>query len=91
MIEYHVRIVENGSEAELSKVCNELAKDRWRLVSTSAATTVGIAMRVRVYLFFEREMEASDRLEEAVATMDAGERRELMDVAVAQAEGETVQ
>ena len=85
MIEYHVRIVENGGEAELSKVCNELAKDGWRLVSTSAANTVGLALRVRVYLFFAREADASDRLEEAVATMDAGERRQLMDVAVAQA------
>ena len=37
---------------------------------------------------FERQGEAHDRLENAVATMDAGERRELMDVAVAQSDAE---
>ncbi len=90
MIEYQVRIVENGGEPELSKACNEPAKDGWRLVSATSANTVGIAVRIRMHLFFEREVEARDRLEEAVATMDAGERRELMDVAVAQAGGSVV-
>lgn len=89
MIEYKVRITESGDTAEAEDICNRLAKDGWRLVSTAAANGGGI--KVFVHLFFERELEAHDRLEDAVATMDAGERRELMDVAVAQAETENSQ
>lgn len=84
MIEYKVRITETGGSAEAEDICNDLAKDGWRLASTAAAN--GGGAQALVYLFFEREIEARDRLEDAVATMDAGERRELMDVAVAQAD-----
>ncbi len=86
MIEYDVRSLETGDTAALVNVCNAHAKEGWRLVSTAAANAGGIT--VRVYLFFERQVEARDRLEDAVATMDAGERRELMDVAVAQTDAE---
>jgi len=86
MVEYRVRMTETGGTAEPEDVCNRMAKDGWRLVSTAAANAGGI--KVFVYLFFERQIEARDRLEDAVATMDAGERQELMDVAVAQADAE---
>ena len=86
MIEYKVCITATGDTAEAEGLCNRLAKDGWRLVSTAAAHGDGI--KVVLHLFFERELEARDRLEDAVATMDVGERRELMDVAVAQADAE---
>jgi hypothetical protein len=53
-IEYKVRALETGGTADVEKVCNDLAQDGWRLVSTAAANAGGIS--VRVYLFFEREM-----------------------------------
>ena len=87
MIEYKVRMSDTGGTADPEDICNRMAKDGWRLVSTAAAHGGGI--KVFVYLFFERGVEARDRLEDAVATMDAGERRELMDVAVAQADSES--
>ena len=83
MIEYHVRRIDHDNSALLEASLNEEAKEGWRLVSTAAENTGGITC---VYLFFEREVEAHDRLEDAVAAMDAGERRQLMDVAVAQGE-----
>ncbi len=86
MIEYKVYITATGGTAEPEDICNRLAKDGWRLVSTAAAHGDGI--KALLHLFFERELEARDRLEDAVATMDVGERRELMDVAVAQADDE---
>ncbi len=85
-IEYKVRRIEGDGTGEPERICNEAAKEGWRLVST--AVTSASALKVSVYLFFEREIEARDRLEDAVAAMDAGERRELMDVAVAQADAE---
>ncbi len=87
MIEYDVQWLETDDASALTQLCNAHAKEGWRLVSTAAANA---GSAVRVYLFFEREVEAHDRLEDAVATMDAGERRELMDVAVAQADAATV-
>lgn len=86
MVEYKIRMLEKSGAADLEDVCNGMANDGWRLVSTAAAN--GGAIEVFVYLFFERQIDARDRLEDAVATMDAGERRDLMDVAVAQADAE---
>ena len=87
MIEYKVRRSETGGTAEPEDICNHMAKDGWRLVSTAAAN--GDGTKAFLHLFFEREIEARDRLEDTVATMDLEERRELMDVAVAQADGES--
>ncbi len=86
MIEYKVRMSDTGGTGDAEDICNRMATDGWRLVSTAAAQGGGI--NVFVYLFFERGVEARDRLEDTVATMDAGDRRELMDIAVAQADGD---
>jgi hypothetical protein len=50
MIEYNVRRVDAGGPGDIERVCNELASEGWRLVST-AATTIDAP----VLLFFERE------------------------------------
>lgn len=86
MHEYRVHRIDNDDSAKLEKVLNEEGQGGWRLVSTAADNTGRLTW---VYLFLEREIAAQDGLEEAVATMDAGERRELMDIAVAQADGES--
>jgi hypothetical protein len=54
MVEYKVRVVERDAPSELEDVCNRLAVDGWRLVSTSVLD-LG-ALRTRSYLFFEREI-----------------------------------
>jgi hypothetical protein len=54
MIEYKVQALETGGAADIEKVCNDLAKDGWRLVSTAAANAGGTA--VRVHMFVEREV-----------------------------------
>lgn len=53
LIEYKVRALEHGAAADIEEVCNDLAQDGWRLVSTAAANAGGFT--VRVWLFFERE------------------------------------
>ena len=53
MTEYKIRAIETGGTGDLEKVCNDAAKDGWRLVSTNVLD-LG-ALRTRVYLFFARE------------------------------------
>jgi hypothetical protein len=53
MFEYAVRMDETGGTAEAEDICNRMAADGWRLVSTAAASAG--ALKVSVYLFFERE------------------------------------
>lgn len=53
--EYRVRQVREGAgTAAIEKLCNTMAKEGWRLASTSA-TTVTPPYDVFVWLFFERE------------------------------------
>lgn len=59
MIEYKVRMSDTGGTADPEDICNRMAKDGWRLVSTAAAN--GGEIKVFVYLFFERQVEARDR------------------------------
>jgi hypothetical protein len=51
-----VRELETGGTADVEKMCNDLAQDGWRLVSTAAANAGSTT--VRVYMFFEREVPA---------------------------------
>jgi hypothetical protein len=53
MVEYRVRVIETGDTAEAEDLCNRMASDGWRLVSTAAANAG--ALTVSLYLFFERE------------------------------------
>ena len=53
MIEYRIRRIDGSGTGDMERVCNDLAKDGWRLVSTAAGAT-GI-LEVFVYLFFERQ------------------------------------
>jgi hypothetical protein len=55
MREYKIRRVEGSGTGDLERICNELARDGWRLVSTAAAAAG--ALDVYVWLFFERERE----------------------------------
>jgi Domain of unknown function (DUF4177) len=71
MIEYKVRARETGGTADIEKVCNDLAKDGWRLVSTAAANAGGIT--VRVWLFFEREAGEQRAPQESWRTQHRGE------------------
>lgn len=50
MIEYTVRRVDAGKPDDIEGVCNELASEGWRLVSTAASAT-----NAPVLLFFERD------------------------------------
>ena len=54
MIEYKVAALETVSISRIEELCNELAQDGWRLVSTAAANAGGIT--VRGWLVFEREL-----------------------------------
>ncbi len=54
MIEYNVRRVDGVGPRDIERVCNELASEGWRLVSTAATSTAAAML-----LFFERE--AGDR------------------------------
>jgi hypothetical protein len=54
MIEYKVAALETVSISRVEELCNELAQQGWRLVSTAAANAGGIT--VRGWLFFEREV-----------------------------------
>jgi hypothetical protein len=54
MVEYRVRATKAGDTAEAEAVCNGMAAEGWRLVSTAAANAV--APNVVLYLFFEREV-----------------------------------
>mgnify|MGYP001609818625 CR=1 FL=1 len=67
MIEYKVRALETGAAVDVEEVCNDLAQDGWRLVSTAAANAGGVT--VRVWLFFERE--APPLPDEAIARLAA--------------------
>ncbi len=53
MVEYKVRLSTTGGTADAEQICNRMARDGWRLVSTAAASP-GIS--VCVFLFFEREV-----------------------------------
>jgi len=60
-IEYRVRRIE-GSEAEgMEDMCNELARDGWRLVT---ASTTAAGVDIYTYLFFSREV-ADDEIDRA--------------------------
>lgn len=55
--EYRARCVRHGDGTDaLERTANDMAKQGWRLVSTSAAANR--AGDVYVWLFFEREREA---------------------------------
>jgi Domain of unknown function (DUF4177) len=69
MIEYKVQALETGGAADIEKVCNDLAKDGWRLVSTAATNTGGTAMRM--WLFFEREASHPSMPDEDMARLAA--------------------
>jgi hypothetical protein len=69
MIEYRIQALETGGTADIEKVCNDLAKDGSRLVSTAAANAGGIA--VRVWLFFERESSKPSMPDEDMAGLAA--------------------
>jgi hypothetical protein len=51
--EYKIRRIDGSGTDQLERICNDLARDGWRLVSTAAAATGPID--VFVWLFFERE------------------------------------
>jgi Domain of unknown function (DUF4177) len=69
MIEYKVQALETGGTADIEKVCNDLARDGWRLVSTAAANAGGTA--VRAWLFFEREASRPSMPDEDMARLAA--------------------
>jgi hypothetical protein len=71
VIEYKVRALETGGTADLERVCNRMAEDGWRLVSTAAANAGGIT--VRVWLFFEREAGEQRPSQESWRTQHRGE------------------
>jgi hypothetical protein len=54
MFEYRVRAPETSGTGDIEDICNQMAADGWRLV-TSTAVNSG-ALNVRLYLFFERAM-----------------------------------
>ena len=54
MIEYKVRRVEGEGTGDIERICNEHAKDGWRLVSTNVARLE--KFDTIVFLFFEREV-----------------------------------
>jgi len=58
MIEYRIRRIDGIATDDIERVCNDLAKEGWRLVSTAAGATG--ALEVFVYMFFERETPAED-------------------------------
>jgi len=69
VVEWRVRRIE-GSETEgVEKVCNELARDGWRLVTASTAATS--LTDLCTYLFFSREVtgDAIDRAARQFAVM----------------------
>jgi hypothetical protein len=69
MIEYKVQALETGGTADIEKASNDLAKDRWRLVSTAAATDGGTA--AHMWLFFEREASHPSMPDEDMARLAA--------------------
>ena len=58
MIEYRVRVVDTDGAADVEQVCNGMARDGWRLVSTSVENIDPVL--ARVWLFFEREVSAEE-------------------------------
>jgi hypothetical protein len=54
VVEYRVRRIEGSATDGMEKVCNDLARDGWRLVTASAAATN--VMDLYTYLFFSREV-----------------------------------
>jgi hypothetical protein len=69
MVEYKVRMSETGGTADAEDICNRMATDGWRLVSTAAANAG--ALKVFVYLFFEREALTPSMGDEEMARMAA--------------------
>jgi hypothetical protein len=67
VLEYRVRRIEGDEAASRERVCNEMAKDGWRLVGASTAS----AVNRDAYLFFSREVadDAIDRAARQFATM----------------------
>ena len=51
MLTYKVRLIDGSGTGEPERICNDLAKEGWRLVST--AVTARGALEVVMYLFFE--------------------------------------
>lgn len=88
-IETAIVYVAAGSKSaadEMQGECLRMNGEGWRLIATLPDTAAGGDL-TGAYLFFEREILTPDGREEAVAAMDAEERRELMDVAVSQSGG----
>jgi len=69
MVEYKVRRCDGDGVDEPERVCNELAKEGWRLVS--AAVAVPGPGSTLIYLFFEREAAAAAMADEEMARMVA--------------------
>ena len=70
-VEYRVRRIEGSEPDGLEKVCNELARDGWRLIT--ACTGAASVTDFDTYLFFSREV-AEDTIAHAArqfATMAA--------------------
>ena len=61
-IEYRVRRVEGSGTDGLENMCNELAREGWRLVT--ASTAAAGELDICTYLFFSREV-ADDRITQA--------------------------
>lgn len=71
MIEYKVRVSLTGGEADAEQICNRMAEDGWRLVSTAAASQ-GIS--VTLFMFFAREVVAENVAREAAEFATAATR-----------------
>ena len=69
VVEYRVRRIDGAEPDGLERVCNELARAGWRLVTASTASTS--VMDVYTYLFFSREVadDAIDRAAKQFAVM----------------------
>jgi hypothetical protein len=57
MIEYRVRRIDGDDTDGMQKVCNDLAKDGWRLVSTSAVAVDALKMSMFTFCAWETSAE----------------------------------